>query len=108
MRTHASCTRVRAVNVVKSGRELWTLHHVVAVTDALILSGHVDGVVLVVKAGRTAREVARRTAQLLGDVKARVFGVVVNAVDLERRGHGAYYYYYQRYGYYYGEKPSEA
>jgi succinoglycan biosynthesis transport protein ExoP len=80
---------------------------VVAVTDALILSGHVDGVVLVVKAGRTARDMARRTAQLLGDVKARLFGVVVNAVDLERRGHGAYYYYYQRYGYYYGEKPAD-
>jgi capsular exopolysaccharide synthesis family protein len=78
-----------------------------AVADALILSGDVDGVVLVVKAGRTVREVALRTKQSLDDINARVFGVVMNDVDLERRGYG-YYYYYQRYGYYYGEKPSEA
>jgi succinoglycan biosynthesis transport protein ExoP len=78
-----------------------------AVADALILSDDVDGVVLVVKAGRTVREVALRTKQSLDDVNARVFGVVMNDVDLERRGYG-YYYYYQRYGYYYGEKPSEA
>lgn len=78
-----------------------------AVADALILSGEVDGVVMVVKAGRTVREVALRTKQSLHDVNARIFGVVMNDVDLERRGYG-YYYYYQRYGYYYGEKPSEA
>ena len=78
-----------------------------AVADALILSGDVDGVVIVVKAGRTVREVALRTKMSLDDVNARIFGVVMNDVDLERRGYG-YYYYYQRYGYYYGEKPSEA
>ena len=41
------------------------------------------------------------------DIQARLFGVVINDVDLEQRGYG-YYYYYQRYGYYYGEKPEEA
>jgi capsular exopolysaccharide synthesis family protein len=80
---------------------------VAAVTDALIISGMVDGVVLVVKAGRTIGEMAQRTKQSLDDVNARIFGVVINDLDLEKRGYG-YYYYYQRYGYYYGEKQSEA
>ncbi len=80
---------------------------VAAVADALILSGVVDGLVLVVKAGHTSRELALRTRQSLDDVNARIFGVVMNDIDLEKRGYG-YYYYYQRYGYYYGEKPGEA
>jgi capsular exopolysaccharide synthesis family protein len=80
---------------------------IAAVTDGLIIAGSVDGVVMVVKAGRTVGEMALRTKQSLDDVKARLFGVVINDLDLERRGYG-YYYYYQRYGYYYGEKQSEA
>jgi capsular exopolysaccharide synthesis family protein len=80
---------------------------VAAVTDALILAGSVDGVVLVVKAGKTVGEIAMRTKRSLDDIKARLFGVVINDLDLDRRGYGSYYYY-QRYGYYYGEKPSEA
>jgi succinoglycan biosynthesis transport protein ExoP len=79
---------------------------VAAVTDALVLAGDADGVVIVVKAGRTVKEVAMRTQQALDDVNARIFGVVMNDLDLEKRGYG-YYYYYQRYGYYYGEKPAE-
>jgi capsular exopolysaccharide synthesis family protein len=78
---------------------------IAAVTDGLIIAGSVDGVVMVVKAGRTVGEMAVRTKQSLDDVKARIFGVVINDLDLERRGYG-YYYYYQRYGYYYGEKQS--
>ena len=76
-------------------------------TDALVLAGSVDGVVLVVKAGRTTGEMALRTRHSLDDIQARLFGVVINDVDLEQRGYG-YYYYYQRYGYYYGEKPEDA
>lgn len=91
----------------KYDRVIFDSPPVAAVTDALILSGEVDGVVMVAKAGRTVRELAMRTRQALTDVNARIFGVVLNDLDLERRGYG-YYYYYQRYGYYYGEKPSEA
>lgn len=80
---------------------------VAAVTDALVLAAEVDGVVLVIKSGRTPRELAVRTRHALDDVNARIFGVVLNDVDLERRGYG-YYYYYQRYGYYYGENKAEA
>lgn len=73
-----------------------------AVTDAVILSQQVDGVVLVAKASQTAKEAIRRAARKLYDVKAVILGVVLNDLDFEEGGYG-YYYYYHRYGYVYGE-----
>lgn len=78
-----------------------------AVADALILASVTDGVVMVCKAGKTLREHAERTRVSLEDVNARLFGVVINDLDIEKRSYGSYYYY-QRYGYYYGEKQDEA
>ncbi len=75
---------------------------VVPVTDGAVLSTRVDGSVLVVRASKTTRELARRGARSLSDVGGRVLGVVLNAVDLEARHYGYYqrYYYYRREGYY--------
>jgi polysaccharide biosynthesis transport protein len=66
----------------------------VPVTDAAILSTLVDGTLLVVRASRTTRELARRAVRALRDVSGRIVGVVLNAVDLESRNYG-YYQYYQ-------------
>lgn len=78
-----------------------------AVADALILASVTDGVVMVCKAGKTLRAHAERTKVSLQDVNARLFGVVVNDLDIETRSYGSYYYY-QRYGYYYGEKQADS
>lgn len=59
-------------------------------TDGVLASTLVDGVLLVVHSGRTSRGVARRTKQLLQDVGAKVFGIVLNNVNL--REHDYYYY----------------
>ncbi len=56
---------------------------VVAVTDAVVLSTKVDGVLLVVSAGETKREHARRAIERLRKVNARVLGVVLNNVPLD-------------------------
>lgn len=77
-----------------------------AVTDAVILSQQVDGVVLVAKASQTAKEAIRRAARKLYDVKAVILGVVLNDLDFEEGGYG-YYYYYHRYGYVYGESAAD-
>jgi polysaccharide biosynthesis transport protein len=69
------------------------------VADAIVISTHVDGTLMVLKAGQTSRDAAVRTARSLHDVKARVFGAVLNDLDLEDRRYGQYYYYY-RSGYY--------
>lgn len=71
---------------------------VVALADAAILSTHTDGVLLVLDAAHTRREVARRALASLGQVKARVIGVLLNRVPT--RGAGYYYYNYYYYGRY--------
>jgi polysaccharide biosynthesis transport protein len=75
------------------------------VTDPVILSTMVDGVMLVVSWGKSTREVARRVRMELTSVGAKIFGVVLNNVDLRREGHDDYYYY--RY-YSYGQHRDEA
>jgi capsular exopolysaccharide synthesis family protein len=65
----------------------------VSVTDPIILSTMVDGLILVVQAGRSTRELARRARRELARVGARVFGVVLNNVNVRREGYDDYDYY---------------
>ena len=58
-----------------------------------------DGVVLVVRANDTAREIVRNGVNQLQAVGAHLFGAILNDVDMSRDS----YYYYQYYYYYYGE-----
>jgi capsular exopolysaccharide synthesis family protein len=62
-------------------------------TDGVLISTMVDGVLLVVHGGRSSRYIVRRSKQLLNDVGAKIFGVVLNNVNLQSHD----YYYYQRY-----------
>jgi non-specific protein-tyrosine kinase len=57
---------------------------VLAVTDAAILASRVDGVLLVLQAGRTRREFARRAKAALEKVNARILGTVLTGVKPER------------------------
>lgn len=56
---------------------------VTAVTDAAVLATHLDGVLLVMKAGKTRRDHAREARRLLEKVKANIVGVVLNNAPLE-------------------------
>jgi non-specific protein-tyrosine kinase len=56
---------------------------VVLVTDAAVLSTQVDGVLLVIGAGKTRREMARTAVQRLEQVNARIVGSVLSGVRLE-------------------------
>lgn len=56
---------------------------VTAVTDAAVLARRMDGVLLVLKAGRTRRDRAREAHHLLEKVKANIIGVVLNNARLE-------------------------
>jgi capsular exopolysaccharide synthesis family protein len=69
------------------------------VTDPVILSTMVDGVILVVHGGKSTRDIVRRARQELATVGAKIFGVVLNNVDLRREGYDNYYYnrYYSNY-----------
>jgi Mrp family chromosome partitioning ATPase len=70
-------------------------------TDGVLISTMVDGVLLVVHGGKSSRHIVRRSKQLLNDVGARVFGVVLNNVSLQSHD---YYYYQSYYGRKYYEK----
>jgi len=75
-------------------------------TDGVLISSMVDGVLLVVHGGKSSRHVVKRSRQLLQDVGAKIFGVVLNNVNLQSHD----YYYYQRYygsSYYKGDGEEE-
>jgi succinoglycan biosynthesis transport protein ExoP len=70
---------------------------VIPVTDGVVLSREVDGVVLVVKGHDTPREMVRRARDSLQLANAHILGVVINNVDF---GWGDFFHYDQYYGYY--------
>lgn len=74
---------------------------VLPVADAVVLAQLVDGVLLVLDAGETRRDVAQRAVESLRQVDANLIGVVLNRVP-SRRGSGYYYYYRHYYGNYDG------
>ena len=73
---------------------------VIGFADSVILSSISDGVILVVLGGKTPKEALQRAKDVLLQVEARILGVVINRVDIERSDYG---YYYYRYYYYYGD-----
>ncbi|HVF91893.1 MAG TPA: polysaccharide biosynthesis tyrosine autokinase [Blastocatellia bacterium] len=62
------------------------------VADPVILSTLVDGVILVVHGGKSTRDIVRRSRHELAGVGAKIFGVVLNNVDLRNEGYENYYY----------------
>jgi capsular exopolysaccharide synthesis family protein len=70
-----------------------------AVGDAAALAAQCDGVIFVIRVGKTPNDVLRRVVDQIESVKGRILGVVLNRADPRRDG---YYYYYQAYQRYYG------
>lgn len=65
-----------------------------AFADAALLSTQVNGVLLVIDAGLTRREVARKALDALKHVNAPILGVLLNRMP---RSASDYYYYYSYY-----------
>jgi capsular exopolysaccharide synthesis family protein len=74
------------------------------VADASVLASRVDGVILVVRAGKSRRDHIRDAASALGKSGGRILGVVLNAVG---PGDSQYGYYYG-YGYRSQAQPASA
>jgi len=75
---------------------------ILAVTDAAVLAPKADGVVLVVRSAKVPRDQVIRAKVALEAVKAKLLGVVLDALQPE---HEADYYYYN---YYRSEEPKKA
>ena len=63
---------------------------VIAVTDAAILAPHVDGVLLIVRAGKTKRDLAVKAKAILAQVNAPLVGVVLNDATVDSKAYGYY------------------
>ena len=74
---------------------------VMPVTDALIVSRFVDGMILVIASAEVKVEMARDVKNQLQHAGANILGVVLNKVRSEHHGYGYGYYYY------YGSKEAE-
>lgn len=68
---------------------------VLAVADASILAGQVDGVILVLWSGHSRIDAARQAKEQLSRAGAKLIGVVLNQVEMNRNNYnyGSYYYY---------------
>jgi len=70
------------------------------ITDSLVLCPQVDGLLLVVRAEKTPKDVVRKASERVAMVGGRILGVLINAVDARRSeyGYGSYHAYYARSG----------
>ncbi len=73
----------------------------ISLTDAIALSQRVDGVVMVLRAGRTKMALLRHAVQDLRQVGANIIGLVFTDIDHASNRYGQYYYYYKNYDGYY-------
>ncbi len=72
---------------------------IIAVSDPAIISSAVDGVVLVIRAGKTQKEVVQRALDIIVKAEATMIGLVLNNVQ----GALPYHYGKEYYGHYYSK-----
>ena len=65
-----------------------------AVTDPLVLIPNIDGVILVVRPGKTRTADAKQAVESLRRINANILGVVINDLDIK---HSRYRYRYYKY-----------
>lgn len=53
----------------------------IPVSDTLVLSSEMDGALMVVRAGKTPREMVKRAADLMRDAGVNILGVILNNVE---------------------------
>ncbi len=78
---------------------------VLSVTDGIILARYADAVALVVRYGKSSRNVVRRSREMLVRSGAAVTGVILNSVDITAP---EYYGYYGYSGYSYSNIDAES
>ncbi|PWT82914.1 MAG: hypothetical protein C5B57_07900 [Blastocatellia bacterium] len=77
---------------------------VLAVTDPCVIARVASGALLVVRSGRTSRDVASAAVERLDAVGANVVGAMLNGVVLDQPGRSYLPYYHREYPAYYCEQ----
>lgn len=70
---------------------------IIPVSDPMLLAPEVDGIIIVVKAGKTQKEVVERATDIIGADRSKILGVVLNNIEASL----PYYYDESYYGYEY-------
>jgi len=83
----------RIIEALKSSADivLFDTPPVLAVTDAAVLATKLDAAILVVRAGKSKRDLARKARDTLLKVNARLLGVVLNDVPFDTAIFREYY-----------------
>jgi non-specific protein-tyrosine kinase len=71
-----------------------------AVTDAAVLAPTLDGVLIVVRPGKTRASALQMTIEQFKQVNARIVGIVLNDIDLRGKPYAYRYHYYKSYATY--------
>jgi len=76
------------------------------ISDAMVLAQRLDGIVLVVRGGKTTQASLKNVVELLSKTQTEIIGIVLNDIDFRRE---RYYYYYnsKHYYKYYGKEEGE-
>lgn len=75
-----------------------------SVTDAAVLGAQANGTLLVVRAGKTQKELVRQAVERLRKVNARLIGCVLNSLEMKSGAYGMYQYEDPYYAY--GDEPA--
>jgi protein-tyrosine kinase len=82
---------------------------VLVTSEAEVLAKMVDGIILVIRAGKTPRETVQQTIKTLG--KEKIIGIVLNQIEFKSSALFSHYFgsngYYNHYGYGYGKREPE-
>jgi capsular exopolysaccharide synthesis family protein len=71
-----------------------------SVTDAVVLSRNVDGVIITIKSGSTVKNTIKRCISQIKSSKCEILGAVINSADIAKSGYYYHYYaHYYKYGY---------
>ncbi len=70
---------------------------ILGLSDSLVLSTLMDGVIMVTRAGATPKDAAVQARKLLQGVNAKILGVVLNGMTAADLKYGSYSYYYSHY-----------
>ncbi len=65
-------------------------------TDAVIVAGLTEGVIMVIENGKTSKRILARVNQLLEHAKVKIIGMVFNKALIDDSSHYYYSYYYGR------------
>ncbi|NWF98329.1 MAG: polysaccharide biosynthesis tyrosine autokinase [Nitrospirae bacterium] len=68
---------------------------VLGIADPLIVSHQTDGVIIIVRSGKTAKYNIKETKRILEGVNAKILGVILNSVNQSTMKYS--YYYYRHY-----------